>query len=156
MYKGEADWDLIGKVKSNPRMRIPVFGNGDVDTPEKALEYKNRYGVDGIMIGRASIGYPWIFNEIKHFMKTGEKLTPPDLKDRVEAAREHLRMSVLWKGEHVGIAEMKRHYSNYFRGIAHFKDFKTKLVSSFNLNEINETLNYIEVHSEEFSFVLSE
>ena len=89
MYKGEADWDLIGKVKSNPRMRIPVFGNGDVDTPEKALEYKNRYGVDGIMIGRASIGYPWIFNEIKHFMKTGEKLTPPDLKDRVEAPREH-------------------------------------------------------------------
>jgi len=156
MYKGEADWDLIGKVKNNPRMRIPVFGNGDVDTPEKALEYKNRYGVDGIMIGRASIGYPWIFNEIKHFMKTGEKLTPPDLKDRVEAAREHLRMSVLWKGEHVGIAEMKRHYSNYFRGIAHFKDFKTKLVSSFNLNEINETLNYIEDHSEEFTFVLAD
>ena len=156
MYKGHSDWSHIARVKNNPRITMPIFGNGDIDSPEKALKYKNEYGIDGIMIGRAAIGYPWIFNEIKHFMKTGEKLTPPDLKDRVEAAREHLRMSVLWKGEHVGIAEMKRHYSNYFRGIAHFKDFKTKLVSSFNLNEINETLNYIEEHSEEFTFVLAD
>ena len=156
LYKGDADWTLIGEVKNNPRMKIPIFGNGDIDTPEKALEYRNRYGIDGIMIGRASIGYPWIFNEVKHFMNTGTHLAPPGIKERVEAAREHLQMSVNWKGEGLGIAEMKRHYSNYFRGIAHFKDFKTKLVSSFNLNEINETLDYIEVHSEEFSFVLSE
>lgn len=153
MYKGEADWTLIGDVKNNPRMRIPVFGNGDIDSPEKALEYKNRYGVDGIMIGRASIGYPWFFNEVKHFLKTGEKLAPPVLAERVQAAREHLQMSINWKGEALGIAEMKRHYSNYFKGIGHFKDYRIKLVSSFDLSEIMDTLSYIAEHEQEFEFV---
>lgn len=154
LYKGDADWTLIGEVKNNPRMHIPIFGNGDIDSPQKALEYKNRYGVDGIMIGRASIGYPWIFNEVRHFMKTGELLTPPTIADRVDAAKQHLDMSVRWKGELLGIAEMKRHYSNYFKGISHFKEYRMKLVTSFNLNEIIDTLNYVQEHSEEFTSVL--
>lgn len=152
MYKGEADWSYIAEVKNNPRIKIPIFGNGDIDTPEKALEYKNRYGVDGIMVGRASIGYPWIFNEIKHFMATGEHLTAPGVKDRVEAARDHLMMSVNWKGERLGVVEMKRHYTNYFKGIAHFKEYRTKLVTSFDLQEILDTLSYLEENSEEFIF----
>jgi nifR3 family TIM-barrel protein len=154
LYKGDADWTLIGEVKNNPRMKIPVFGNGDIDSPQKALEYRNKYGIDGIMIGRASIGYPWIFNEVKHFMKTGEMLPPPTVFDRVEVAKQHLEMSVKWKGESLGIAEMKRHYSNYFKGIAHIKDYRMKLVTSFNLNEIMETLNYIQDHSEEFQLTI--
>ncbi len=152
LYKGEADWTLIGEVKNNPRMRIPIFGNGDIDTPEKALEYRNRYGVDGIMIGRASIGYPWIFNEVKHFMETGTNLAPPGIKERVEAARDHLQMSVNWKGEILGIAEMKRHYTNYFKGIAHFKDYRMKLVTSYDLQEIFDLLNYIANNEHEFEF----
>jgi nifR3 family TIM-barrel protein len=152
LYKGEADWTLIGEVKNNPRMRIPIFGNGDIDTPEKALEYRNRYGVDGIMIGRASIGYPWIFNEVKHFMETGTHLAPPGIKERVEAARDHLQMSVNWKGEILGIAEMKRHYTNYFKGIAHFKDYRMKLVTSYDLQEIFDLLNYIADNEHEFEF----
>jgi tRNA-dihydrouridine synthase B len=152
LYKGEADWTLIGEVKNNPRMRIPIFGNGDIDTPEKALEYRNRYGVDGIMIGRASIGYPWIFNEVKHFMETGTHLAPPGIKERVEAARDHLQMSVNWKGEILGIAEMKRHYTNYFKGIAHFKDYRMKLVTSYDLQEIFDLLNYIANNEHEFEF----
>lgn len=152
LYKGEADWTLIGEVKNNPRMRIPIFGNGDIDSPEKAVEYKNRYGVDGIMIGRASIGYPWIFNEIKHFMKTGSHLSAPGVRDRVEVARQHLQMSIDWKGESLGIAEMKRHYTNYFKGIAHFKDYRMKLVTSFELQEIMDTLDYIAEHEDEFQF----
>ncbi|MDP4684321.1 MAG: tRNA dihydrouridine synthase DusB [Crocinitomicaceae bacterium] len=152
LYKGDADWTLIGEVKNNPRMRIPIFGNGDIDTPEKALEYRNRYGVDGIMIGRASIGYPWIFNEVKHFMETGTHLAPPGIKERVEAARDHLQMSVNWKGEILGIAEMKRHYTNYFKGIAHFKDYRMKLVTSYDLQEIFDVLNYIANNEHEFEF----
>lgn len=152
MYKGEADWSYIAEVKNNPRIKIPIFGNGDIDTPEKALEYKNRYGVDGIMIGRASIGYPWIFNEVKHFMETGEHLPAPGVKDRVEAARDHLMMSVKWKGERLGVVEMKRHYTNYFKGIAHFKEYRTKLVTSFDLQEILDTLAYLEENAEEFIF----
>ena len=152
LYKGDADWTLIGEVKNNPRMKIPIFGNGDIDSPEKALEYRNRYGIDGIMIGRASIGYPWIFNEVKHFMNTGTHLVAPGIKERVEAAREHLQMSVNWKGEGLGIAEMKRHYTNYFKGIAHFKDYRLKLVTSFELNEIMDILNYITEHEDEFEF----
>lgn len=153
LYKGDADWTLIGEVKNNPRMHIPIFGNGDIDTPEKALEYKNRYGVDGIMIGRASIGYPWVFNEVKHFMKTGEHLAPPSIADRVAIAKEHLQMSVAWKGEGLGIAEMKRHYSNYFKGISHMKEYRMKLVTSFNLQEIYDTLDYIQDHADEFTFI---
>ncbi len=130
MYKGEADWTLIAKVKENPRIRIPIFGNGDIDSPEKALAYKNRYGVDGIMIGRASIGYPWVFNEIKHYLKTGERLPGPTMAERVAACRKHLDFSVRWKGDKVGIFEMRRHYTNYFRAIDHFKPFRMRLVEA--------------------------
>lgn len=154
MYKGDADWTLIGEVKNNSRMKIPVFGNGDIDSPEKALEFKNRYGVDGLMIGRASIGYPWVFNEIKHFLNTGEHLTPPGIAERVQAAKDHLLMSINWKGEVLGIAEMKRHYTNYFKGIAHFKEHRMKLVSSFDLNEILTTLDFIAENQDEFEFVI--
>ena len=152
MYKGEADWTHIAEVKNNPRIHIPIFGNGDIDSPEKTVEYKNKYGVDGIMIGRAAIGYPWIFNEIKHFMATGEHLPAPGVRQRVDAARQHLEMSVRWKGEGLGIAETKRHYTNYFKGIAHFKEYRTKLVTSFELNEILDTLSFIEENEQEFSF----
>jgi len=143
MYKGEADWSLIAEVKNNPRMHIPVFGNGDIDTPEKAVLYKEKYGVDGIMIGRASIGYPWIFNEIKHYQQTGQHLAKPTLDQRVEVARRHLEMSVKWKGEKLAIVEMKRHYSNYFRGIPHFKAYRSKLVTTFDLNEVYDTLDEV-------------
>lgn len=152
MYKGEADWTLIGEVKNNSRMKIPVFGNGDIDTPQKAVEYKERYGVDGIMIGRATIGYPWFFSEVKHFMKTGESLPSPTISERVEVAKDHLLMSIRWKGESLGINEMKRHYTNYFKGIAHFKDYRSKLVSSNELNEILDILNFISTHADQFHF----
>lgn len=153
MYKGEADWTLIGDVKNNPRMRIPIFGNGDIDTPEKAVEYKNTYGVDGIMIGRASIGNPWIFDQIKHYVRTGEHLPKPDLRAKAEAAIEHLQMSVKWKGEVLGVAEMKRHYTNYFKGIEHFKETRMKLVTSFDLNEILETLEAIRENAGNFKLI---
>ena len=130
MYKGKADWTHIERVKNNPRITMPIFGNGDVDSPEKALEYKNRFGLDGMMIGRAAIGYPWIFNEIKHYFKTGEHLAPPTISDRVEAAQNHLTWSIDWKGERLGIVEMRRHYTNYFKGIHSFKDFKQRLVTT--------------------------
>ncbi len=129
MYKGEADWSLIREAKNNPRIHIPVFGNGDVDTPQKALDYKSRYGVDGVMIGRASIGYPWIFREIKHFVATGEFLPPPTLVERVEAATEHFKMGLEWKGDRLGVVEMRRHYGNYFRGIHDFKAHRIRLVT---------------------------
>ena len=143
MYKGEADWSLISAVKDNPRVTIPIFGNGDITTPEKAVEYKKKYGVDGIMIGRASIGNPWIFNEIKHFVKTGEHLAKPTMSDRADIALEHLKMSIKWKGEILAINEMKRHYSNYFKGTPDFKDYRIKLVTSYDLNEVIDTLNEI-------------
>ncbi len=143
MYKGQADWTLISEVKNNPRIHIPVFGNGDVDSPERAVEYKNKYGVDGIMIGRASIGYPWIFREIKHFVKTGEHMAKPDIHERAAAAKDHLEMSVKWKGERLGLVEMKRHYTNYFKGIPHFKDYRLKLVTSMDLEEVRDALDEI-------------
>jgi len=143
MYKGEADWTLIAKVKENPRITIPIFGNGDIDSPEKALEYKNRYGVDGIMIGRAAIGYPWIFNEIKYFLKTGEHLAPPTIEQRVEVIRRHLHRSVEWKGLITGINEMRRHYTNYLKGIPNIKEYRLKLVTQKSLEEIDDTLNEI-------------
>lgn len=143
MYKGEADWSLIGEVKNNPRMHIPVFGNGDIDSPEKAVAYKNTYGVDGVMIGRASIGYPWIFNEIKHFQKTGEHLAPPTINDRVEAALFHLDFSLRWKGPKLGIVEMRRHYPSYFRGIPNFKEYRIKLVTEDNPEIIKAQLESI-------------
>lgn len=143
MYKGEADWTLIGKVKNNPRISIPIFGNGDIDSPEKALEYKNRYGVDGIMIGRAAIGYPWIFNEIKHFVKTGEHLPSPTVEDRVAVCRKHLQKSLEWKGPVVGINEMRRHYANYLKGLPNIKEFRNKLVTLKTGEEINEVLDEV-------------
>ena len=129
MYKGEADWTLIGKVKNNPRMYIPVFGNGDIDSPEKVSSVKNRYGVDGVMIGRAAIGNPWFFNNVKHYLKTGTHLPLPSIKDRVDVCKQHLKHSIEWKGEVLGIAEMKRHYTNYFKGISHFKDYRIKMIT---------------------------
>lgn len=150
MYKGTANWEHIAEVKNHPEIQIPIFGNGDIDTPEKALEYRNRYGVDGIMIGRASIGYPWIFNEIKHFFSTGEKLSPPTMEERVAVTKKHLRFSIEWKGEKKGIFEMRRHYTNYFKGIPHFKPYRTRLVETEDytdllniLNEVAENFKYI-------------
>tara|TARA_B100001540_G_C15745322_1_gene614220 strand:+ start:107 stop:1099 length:993 start_codon:yes stop_codon:yes gene_type:complete len=152
MYKGNADWELIGDVKNNPNMYIPVFGNGDVDTPEKAQELKNKYGVDGIMIGRAAIGYPWIFNEIKTFMQTGKHLDKPKIKERISACKQHLKHSIEWKGEKLGVIEMKRHYSNYFKGIPHFKNYRNKLVTSYNINEINSILEEVNIKFADFIF----
>ena len=143
MYKGHSDWTHIKRIKNNPRIQIPVFGNGDIDSPEKALEYKNKFGLDGMMIGRAAIGYPWIFNEIKHYFKTGEYLTPPTVTDRVEAARNHLIWSMEWKGERVGIVEMRRHYTNYFKGIRGFKEYKQKLVTTDGHNELMDLFETI-------------
>ncbi|HPE09063.1 MAG TPA: tRNA dihydrouridine synthase DusB, partial [Saprospiraceae bacterium] len=138
MYTGEADWTLIAKVKENPRMHIPVFGNGDIDSPEKAKLYKERYGVDGIMIGRASIGNPWIFREIKQYLKDGTIPDPPSLDERIEAVLQHLHRSIMWKGDKVGINEMKRHYGNYFRGYREVKQFRTLLVHSSSFDEVVE------------------
>jgi tRNA-dihydrouridine synthase B len=146
MYKGEADWSLIAEVKNNPRMHIPVFGNGDVDSPQKALEMKLKYGVDGVMIGRASIGYPWIFREIKHFLKTGELLAPPTLEERLSAASRHITMAVDWKGEKTGIFETRRHYTNYFKGLDHFKPFRTRLVTAESLEEITGIFEEIQAY----------
>lgn len=146
MYKGVADWTLIAKIKDNPRINIPIFGNGDIDSPEKALEYKNKFGVDGIMIGRASIGYPWIFNEIKHFLKTGTHLPAPNLEERIKVCLQHLEFSIKWKGNHGGIVEMRRHYANYFKGLDHFKPFRARLVTAPTFEEIldivEEVRNY--------------
>ncbi len=143
LYKGEADWSYIAAVKNNQRIGIPIFGNGDVDTPEKALEYKNRFGVDGIMMGRAAIGYPWIFREVKHFMATGEKLDPPTIAERIDVIKKHLHASVSWKGPVVGINEMKRHYANYLHGLPHIKEYRNKLVMLKTTSEIDEVLDEI-------------
>jgi tRNA-dihydrouridine synthase B len=145
LYKGEADWELIAKVKANPRITIPIFGNGDIDTPEKAKEYRERYGVDGIMIGRAAIGNPWIFNEIKHFLRTGEHLAPPTIEQRVAAIREHLLRSVTWKGPVVGILEMRSHYTNYLKGFPHIKEFRNQLVQKKSVEEIEGVLEQVEL-----------
>jgi nifR3 family TIM-barrel protein len=143
MYKGEANWELIAKIKENPRIRIPIFGNGDIDSPEKAWEYKNKYGVDGIMVGRASIGYPWIFREIKHYFKTQELLPPPTIAERVEACKSHFEFSLRWKGDKLGILEMRRHYTNYFKGIPNFKPFRMDLVTSMDIDFIRQKLDDI-------------
>ena len=154
MYKGEADWTHIAKVKENPRIHIPIFGNGDIDSPEKAVLYKNRYGVDGLMIGRAAIGYPWIFREIKHYATTGQHLPPPTLNERVDTAIEHLKTAIAWKGETLGILETRRHYGNYFKGFRGIKPYRMKLVTSMETNEIYDTLEQmridfksVEIHS---------
>lgn len=146
MYKGEADWRLIREIRKNPRIHIPIFGNGDIDSPQKAAQWRMEYEVDGMMIGRAAIGYPWIFREIKHYFKTGAMLAPPTIAERVEVCRTHLQKSVAWKGPKTGIFEMRRHYSNYFKGVDHFKDFRMKLVSVHTIEEVNELLDEVTEH----------
>ncbi len=148
MYKGEADWTMIAAVKNDPEIEIPIFGNGDIDSPEKAVEYKEKYKVDGIMIGRAAIGNPWIFNQIKHFMSTGEHLAQPTIQERVEVTKKHLKFSIEWKQGKTGIFEMRRHYTNYFKGIPNFKPFRTKLVE---LEDEHEIMDLLDTIGEEFS-----
>jgi len=146
LYKGVADWSPIGRVKENARIHIPIFGNGDIDSPEKAVEYKTRYGVDGVMIGRAAIGYPWIFNEIKHYIQTGRHLPAPTIQQRVEVIRQHLMRSVEWKGPKAGINEMRRHYTNYLKGLPNIKEFRLKLVTLSEASEVDEVLKEIEAY----------
>jgi nifR3 family TIM-barrel protein len=143
MYKGEANWEYIAKVKNNPRINIPIFGNGDINSPEKAKKYKNKYGVDGIMIGRSAIGNPWIFNEIKAYIKENKHIKKPSLNDRIETVKQHLDFSIKWKGERLGLIEMRRHYTNYFRGMDNFKKHRMKLILSESKNFTLETLNEI-------------
>ncbi|MBS1487451.1 MAG: tRNA dihydrouridine synthase DusB [Bacteroidetes bacterium] len=146
MYKGEANWELIGQIKENPRMHIPIFGNGDINSPEKAVEYKNRYGVDGVMIGRAAIGYPWIFREIKHFVETGKMLAPPQLAERIKTVRAHLDFSIKWKGPKLGVFEMRRHYASYFKSQPDFKPFRARLVEAPTGEEVHEILYEVAAH----------
>lgn len=152
MYKGEADWTLISQVKNNSRMHIPVFGNGDIDSPEKAKMMKERYDVDGMMIGRASIGYPWIFNEIKHYLKTGEKLAPPSIEERVAACKQHLVRSLEWKGPILGVVETRRHYTNYFKGMFGIKEYRKKLVTTDEPETLFEILDEIKEHFADYQF----
>ena len=149
MYKGEANWEYIAEVKNDPQIQIPIFGNGDINSPQKALEYKKRYNVDGIMIGRASIGYPWIFNEIKDFINENKKIKKPSLEERINTVKRHLDFSIEWKGESLGLVEMRRHYTNYFRGIENFKKFRMQLIESASYEESLETLNKINEHFKE-------
>ncbi|MCC4212223.1 tRNA dihydrouridine synthase DusB [Leeuwenhoekiella parthenopeia] len=153
MYKGSADWRPIAEVKNNPRMHIPVFGNGDVDTPERAVEMRDEYGLDGAMIGRASIGYPWFFREVKHFFKTGEHMAPPTLQERVDAARRHLKMAIDWKGEKLGVFETRRHYTNYFKGIPDFKPYRMKMVTSDDAADVFAAFDEVEEHFADFDWL---
>ena len=143
MYKGTADWSLIGKIKENPRIRIPVFGNGDIATPQDAVAAKNKYGVDGVMIGRAAIGYPWIFREIRHYIETGELLAPPGVAERVAACKRHLQKSVAWKGTTLGLLEMRRHYTNYLKGLPNIKAFRTRMVTTGEVEEVMAVLDEV-------------
>tara|TARA_Y100000739_G_scaffold207184_1_gene195545 strand:+ start:8 stop:997 length:990 start_codon:yes stop_codon:yes gene_type:complete len=152
MYKGDADWSYIEKVKNNPRMHIPVFANGDINTPEKAMHVRDNLGLDGAMIGRASIGNPWFFNEVKHYFKTGAHKEPASIKERASVAKRHLEMAVAWKGEKLGVYETRRHYSNYFKGIENFKPFRQKLVTTETSSEIYIILDSIAEKFAEYSF----
>ena len=143
MYKGDADWHPIAAVKNNQRMHIPVFGNGDVNTPERAVMMRDEFGLDGAMIGRASIGNPWFFAQIKHYFKTKEHLPPPTIKDRVEMARRHLQMAIDWKGDKLGVFETRRHYTNYFKGIPHFKEYRLQMVTLDNASEVFEVFDQV-------------
>ncbi|PTQ93180.1 tRNA-U20-dihydrouridine synthase [Mucilaginibacter yixingensis] len=149
MYKGVADWTLIHQIRKNPRIKIPIFGNGDIDSPQKAAEWRMQYEVDGMMIGRAAIGYPWIFREVKHYFKTGEMLAPPTIAERVDVCRTHLEKSIAWKGPKTGIFEMRRHYSNYFKGLDHFKEYRMKLVVADTFEQIDEILHRVTEHYSE-------
>ena len=146
MYKGSANWELIGQIKDNPRMTIPVFGNGDIDSPKKAEMMRRKYGVDGIMIGRASIGYPWIFNEIKDYLSTGRLRPPPSVEERIQVLKRHLDFSIKWKGDRLGILEMRRHYKNYFKGIPHMKEFRIKLQTCNYIEGIHQIIEEIKIH----------
>ena len=150
MYKGPADWTLIGEVKNNPRITIPIFGNGDVDSPEKVIQLRDQYGIDGVMIGRASIGYPWIFREIKYFLEKGIHHPKPGIDDRVEVCKSHFLKSLEWKGQKLGILEMRKHYGNYFRGIPNFKEYRMKLVTSSSVEEI---IGLLEEVKEKYSLI---
>ena len=152
MYKGEADWQPIADVKNNPRMHIPVFGNGDVDTPQKAMKMRDEFGLDGAMIGRASIGYPWFFREVKHYFETGELLDPPTMIERLEAARKHLQMAIDWKGDKLGVFETRRHYTNYFKGIPHFKEHRMKMVTSDEAKDVFKAFDEAEKEFGDFQF----
>jgi nifR3 family TIM-barrel protein len=152
MYKGEANWAPIAQVKNNSRMHIPVFGNGDVHTPERAVEMRDKFGLDGAMIGRASIGYPWFFREVKHYFETGEHLPPPTMMERLDAARRHLQMAIDWKGEKLGVFETRRHYTNYFKGIPHFKEYRMKMVTSDHSVDVFEAFNEVEREFSGFEF----
>jgi len=152
MYKGEADWKPIAEVKNNPRMHIPVFGNGDVDTPERAMKMRDEYGLDGAMIGRASIGYPWFFREVKHYFETGEHLAPPTMSERIDAARRHLQMAIDWKGERLGVFETRRHYTNYFKGIPHFKEHRMKMVTNDDSKDVFAAFDEVEREFGDFQF----
>lgn len=151
LYKGEADWEPIARVKNNPRIRIPIFGNGDIDSPEKALEYKNRYGIDGMMLGRAAIGYPWIFHEIKYFFETGRHADPPNISQRIEVIRQHLERSIEWKGPILGILEMRRHYTNYLKGYPHIKEYRNQLVQKNSVEEICDVLEQVRLRYDGFN-----
>jgi len=153
MYKGNADWKPITAVKNNPRMHIPVFGNGDVNCPEKAVEMRDEYGLDGAMIGRASIGNPWFFKQVKHYFNTGEYLKPITLQERVEAARRHLQMSIDWKGEKLGVFETRRHYTNYFKGIPNFKEYRMKMVTSDHSEDVFATFDEVLEKFSDYQFV---
>jgi len=153
MYKGEADWKPIAEVKNNSRMHIPVFGNGDVDSPEKAVEMRDSYGLDGAMIGRATIGNPWFFKQVKHFFNTGEYLKPISLAERVEAARRHLQMAIDWKGEVLGVFETRRHYTNYFKGIPHFKEYRMKMVTSDHSKDVFAAFDEVLEQFSDYQFV---
>ncbi|MEI6585530.1 MAG: tRNA dihydrouridine synthase DusB [Sediminibacterium sp.] len=152
LYKGHSDWSLIAKVKNNPRINIPIFGNGDINSPQKAAQYKERYGVDGIMIGRAAIGYPWIFREIKHYAKTGELMAPPTLEERIIVCKKHLHKSFEWKGPIAGINEMRRHYTNYLKGLPNIKEFRSKLVTLTTVAEIEAVLDELYKYYQGYTF----
>lgn len=152
LYKGEADWTLIAKVKNNPRIKIPVFGNGDINSAQKALAYKERYGVDGIMIGRAAIGYPWIFREIKHFVEHKELMAPPTLEERIIVCKKHLHKSFEWKGSITGIYEMRRHYTNYLKGLPNIKEFRSRLVTLNTVEEVEAVLDELHQYYKGYEF----
>ena len=152
MYKGNADWKPIADVKNNPRMHIPVFGNGDINTPERAVEMRDEYGLDGAMIGRATIGNPWFFKQVKHYMETGEHLEPISMLERVQAARRHLQMAIDWKGDKLGVFETRRHYTNYFRGILNFKPYRMKMVTSDEARDVFAAFDEVEEKFSDFKF----
>jgi len=143
LYKGDADWTLIGAVKNNQRMKIPIIGNGDIDGPVKAREIFNSYGVDGIMIGRATVGRPWIFRDIRHYINTGNLLPEPTVSEKADLALLHLEKSLEYKEERRAIFEMRRHLSNYFKGLSHFKETRLKLLTAVEVDDIRRIINEI-------------